>query len=185
MIRAARRGRSAAEGGDEREMGEVISVELQLCGSRGAAPPAGLSEHFASARGHLRRRNDAQGDVGVGDRIEEGFRLRPNVDLRDVCHQRHHTAETRVSRPRLHAALVRKLWASEVGVLQMCDCSYHQRACRQVYCRQLKDSDSKVSQLTKAEHKERRAWLRVRGNRECPIFPSRGGPGYRESGWML
>jgi hypothetical protein len=49
-------------------MGEVISVELQLCGSRGAAPPAGLSEHFASARGHLRRRNDAQGDVGVAKR---------------------------------------------------------------------------------------------------------------------
>src|ERR1700685_870538 len=39
--------------------------------------------------------------------IEEGFRLRPNADLRDVCHQRHHTAATRVSRPRLHAALVR------------------------------------------------------------------------------
>jgi hypothetical protein len=91
-----------------------------------------------------------------------------------------------VTQPRdLSVAYHRGLWASEVGVLQMCDCSYHQRACRQVYCRQLKDSDSKVSQLTKAEHKERRAWLRVRGNRECPIFPSRGGPGYRESGWML
>ena len=52
----------------------------------------GLDERFAP-HGHLCRRKDAQGDVGVANRIEEGFSLRPNVDLRDVRHQRPHTAE--------------------------------------------------------------------------------------------
>jgi hypothetical protein len=31
---------------------------------------------------------------------KEGFRLRPSVDLRDVCHQRPHTTENDASRPR-------------------------------------------------------------------------------------
>jgi hypothetical protein len=60
---------------------------------RGEPRRPGLDERVASARGRLRRRNDAQGDVGVANRIEEGFSLRPNVDLRDVRHQRPHTAE--------------------------------------------------------------------------------------------
>jgi len=46
-------------------------------------------ERFASARAA----SDAQGDVGVSDRIEEGSCLDPNVDLLDVCHQRPDTAE--------------------------------------------------------------------------------------------
>jgi integrase len=68
----------------------------------------------------------------------------------------------------------RGLRASEVGMLQMRDYTpptINERAGK-LYCRRLKDSDSKIYQLTKPEHKELRAWLKVRGAHDGPIFPS-------------
>jgi integrase/recombinase XerD len=68
----------------------------------------------------------------------------------------------------------RGLRASEVGMLRMRDYtppSINERAGK-LYCRRLKDSDSKIYQLTKPEHKDLRAWLRLRGDYEGPIFPS-------------
>jgi integrase len=42
-----------------------------------------------------------------------------------------------------------------------------------LYCRRLKDSFSKIFDLTKGEEKELRAWLRIRGRQPGPLFPSR------------
>jgi len=66
----------------------------------GGPLPERTGRAFRVTLGRLCRRKDAQGDVGAGDRIEEGFRLHPNVDLLDVCHQCPHTTENDVSRPR-------------------------------------------------------------------------------------
>jgi hypothetical protein len=98
--------------------------------------PSGLDERFAFARGRLRRRKDAQGDVGAGDRIEEGFRLHPNVDLLDVCHQCPHTTENDVSRPRFlpsfhpeaafTSSAARAPWALDTTPIG------HLRACREL-----------------------------------------------------
>jgi type 1 fimbriae regulatory protein FimB len=68
----------------------------------------------------------------------------------------------------------RGLRASEVGLLQMRDYTpptINERTGK-LYVRRLKDSDSKIYQLTKPENKELRAWLRVRGDYDGPIFPS-------------
>jgi hypothetical protein len=39
------------------------------------------------------RHNDAQGHIGVGNRIEEASAYIQMLTLPDVCHQRAHTAE--------------------------------------------------------------------------------------------
>jgi hypothetical protein len=57
--RAATRGPSATEGGDERaSVQRRIPSSSSFGGSRDAALPAGLDERFASAHGRLGRRND-------------------------------------------------------------------------------------------------------------------------------
>jgi integrase len=68
----------------------------------------------------------------------------------------------------------RGLRASEVGLLQMRDYTaptINERTGR-LYVRRLKDSDSKIYILTKPEDKAMRAWMKVRGAWEGPIFPS-------------
>jgi integrase len=68
----------------------------------------------------------------------------------------------------------RGLRASEVGMLQMRDftpATINERTGR-LYVRRLKDSDSKLYQMTKPEYKDLRAWLRLRGEHEGPIFSS-------------
>jgi hypothetical protein len=50
--------------------------------SQGAPQSAVIGQVFASALA-VRRRNHAQGSIGVAYRIEEGFSLHPNVDLLD------------------------------------------------------------------------------------------------------
>jgi integrase len=79
----------------------------------------------------------------------------------------------------------RGLRASEIGLLQYRDYTpptINERAGK-LYVRRLKDSDSKIYQLTKSEHKDLRTWLRIRGDWEGPLFPSakRGPLGIRRS----
>jgi hypothetical protein len=115
--RAATRGRNAMAGGEERAGVKTgHAFDHQLTNARGerrdqgrarssmtyqptgmASLPRGRSRpHSPSVAG-----NDAQGDVGVSDRIEASFSLHPNVDLRDVRHQRpHNAAKRRFRKPR-------------------------------------------------------------------------------------
>jgi integrase len=68
----------------------------------------------------------------------------------------------------------RGLRASEVGMLQMRDYTPPNINARtgSLYCRRLKDSDSKIYSLTRPEQRELRACLRLRGDKEGPIFTS-------------
>lgn len=68
-------------------------------------------------------------------------------------------------------AFWRGLRASEVGLLTV-DSVDLERGRIQV--RRLKGSDSSEYRLHPAEEKALRAWLRVRGRRPGPLFPSRG-----------
>ena len=68
----------------------------------------------------------------------------------------------------------RGLRASEVGLLTMRDYTpptINERTGR-LYVRRLKDSDSGLYQMTKPEYKDLRAWLKLRGDYEGPIFSS-------------
>lgn len=92
-----------------------------------------------------------------------------------------------ISSPRDRAlfsvAYHRGLRASEIGMLQMRDYTpptINERTGR-LYCQRLKDSDSKIYSLTRPEQKELRAWLRVRGDHEGPIFASRKRAGISRS----
>jgi integrase len=69
----------------------------------------------------------------------------------------------------------RGLRASEVGMLEMRDYTPPTINARvgTLYCRRLKDSLSKIYDLTKGEEKELRAWFRLRGKQPGPLFPSR------------
>jgi len=67
----------------------------------------------------------------------------------------------------------RGLRASEIGMLEMRDYTPPTINQRTLYCRRLKDSFSKIFDLTKGEEKELRAWLRIRGRQPGPLFPSR------------
>jgi hypothetical protein len=102
----------------------------------GGPLPERTGRAFRVTLGRLCRRKDAQGDVGAGDRIEEGFRLHPNVDLLDVCHQCPHTTENDVSRPRFlpsfhpeaafTSSAARAPWALDTTPIG------HLRACREL-----------------------------------------------------
>lgn len=73
----------------------------------------------------------------------------------------------------------RGLRASEIGMIEMRDYTPPTINARvgTLYCRRLKDSLSKIYDLTKGEEKELRAWFRVRGKQGGLMFASRqGGP---------
>jgi len=71
----------------------------------------------------------------------------------------------------------RGLRASEIGMLEMRDYTpptINQRV-GALYCQRLKDSFSRLYDLTKVEEKDLRAWLRIRGRQPGPLFASREG----------
>jgi integrase len=69
----------------------------------------------------------------------------------------------------------RGLRATEIGMIEMRDytpAALNERVGK-LYCRRHKDSYSNIYDLSKAEEKELRAWLRIRGKQPGPLFPSR------------
>jgi hypothetical protein len=78
--------------------------------------PRSLEEHFASAPGRLRRRNMCK--PMSAPEIESKVSACAQMLTCWICvHQRVHTAETKVSRPAFHAALVRMLDVEDLCVL--------------------------------------------------------------------
>ena len=81
--------------------------------------------------------------------------------------------------PRDHAMISigyhRGLRASEIGLLEMRDYTppAPNERVGKLYCRRLKDSQSKVYDLTRAEQRDLNPWLRIRGKDPGPLFPSR------------
>jgi integrase len=68
----------------------------------------------------------------------------------------------------------RGLRASEIGMLELRDytpAAINERVGK-LYCRRLKDSYSKIYDLTRQEDKDLRAWLRLRGKHPGPLFDS-------------